>query len=424
MPTKEKFTDMFQSAQDRQFAGLLGEILDKIDKRFSELDTATQEKFRGAAGEIAKMRDDLARVQADGRSRFYAIAEHYHRGGEYRGPFRDAEQAAAFGRLVAAVATGRGAVEKLYHDDRFYAAISAESGEKGGFLMPEILLPGIVAGAERYGRFEANTRVWPVSGESATRAIRKQGATVYYPDYGNVPTESELTFDRIRTELTRYAAYAVLDRWMMRSELAVALGDYVAQELGYALAYATDRNGFVGDGTKSYARVTGLLNLTGSGDVTAAAAHDTFAEVIAESVEYLTDVAGALPDIADDENCKWYLHRELFWKYLGVKDTNDRPIADILTKGERPQRVLCGYPAEISQVFPKMADSAASTPMLALANLMRGAEMYRHTTGVELRVSEHVKFLEGEVVMALDVPQGVAMLDENMSVRLKTGAGE
>ena len=121
---KAKFSDMFDTAQDRQFAGLMRDVLDKIDERFSQFDEATQAKFKDAAREIASMRDDLNRTQTDHRQRFYALAEHHQRGGAYAGPFPSADEARAFGLLVGAVIRGPQAVEKLYADDRFFAAIS------------------------------------------------------------------------------------------------------------------------------------------------------------------------------------------------------------------------------------------------------------------------------------------------------------
>ena len=410
------------SSQDRQYAQLMREILDKLDERFSQFDQETQAKFREAAQDIARMQNTVEDVRRGATARFHAIAGEHARGGAYRGPFPDAECAGAFGKFVAAVAGGKLAMRELANDSRFIASVDASSGESGGFLMPEVLASGIVNNAELYGVFERNTRVWPVSGEAASRAKKSQGATVYYPDYNGVPTESELKFDRIRTELTRYSVFALLDNWMLNSNLAIALGDYVAQELGYALAYATDLNAFMGDGSDTYARVKGLFNLSGSNDVTADSGDDTFQEVIDETTSYLSKVCGALPDIADDEAAKFYLHRTIFWTYLGVKDSQDRPIADILTKGDKPTRTLMGYPAEVTQVAPKLTDTAVSTAMLMLANLQRGTEMYRHTSGMQLRTSEHYKFLEGQTAMVLDVPQGIATLDEDVSVRLKTAA--
>ena len=71
---------------------------------------------------------------------------------------------------------------------------------------------------------------------------------------------------------------------------------------------------------------------------------------------------------------------------------------------------------------PKMADSAVSTVMAILANLTRGMEMYRFGGNAELRVSEHYKFAEGLAAMLLEVSQGIAHLDDELSVRMKTAA--
>jgi len=417
-----------ESAKDRQFAGLMIDALDKIDQRFSELDQDTQTKFKGAADEIARMKGDLDNVQSMYRRRFQQLADHYAAGGRYIGPFESAEHAGKFGRFVAAIVRGQQAVETFLNKEGFTAGLAATTGEAGGFLMPETLIPGIINNAETYGVLERNVKyVWPVASAQASRLKRKGGATVYYPDYGLGPSESDLKFGRVQVLLTRYSALVYADRWMLgeSTPLQIALGDYIAGELGYAIALAMDTNGFVGDGTSAYARTTGLFKITGGLEVVADAADDSFQEVINDSVRYLTDCAGKLPDVADDDNCKWYLHREIFWKFLGVRDTQDRPIADILTKGERPQRVLCGYPAEVTGAAPQMADSAASTVMAVLGNLARGTEIFRHVNGMELRTSEHVKFLEGEIALLLDAPQRIEHVDaENMSVRLKTGAGE
>jgi HK97 family phage major capsid protein len=423
----KQFAEMLQSSQDRQFAGLLSDVLDKIDERFTQLDQDTQDKLKAAADEITRMKSAHDARESTWRTRFQAMADHYAAGGRYVGPFRDADQAAQFGRFVGAVARGPQAVDAFFNKERFVATVAPTSGEAGGVLLPEQLAPGLINNAESYGVLEHNVRyIWPVGSASASRIKRAGGATVYYPDYGLGPSESALKFGRVRVGLTRYSALAFVDRWMVgeSTALQIALGDYIAGELGYAIALAMDTNGFMGTGTSTYARTTGLFQVSGGLEVVADAADDTFQEVIDESVRYLTDCAGKLPDVADTEECKWYMHRELFWKFLGVRDANDRPIADILTKGERPQRVLCGYPCEVTQVAPKMADSAASTVMAVLGNVARSTEIFRHVFGMELRTSEHVHFTEGELCLVLDCPQRIEHVDaENMTVRLKTGAG-
>lgn len=425
MPTvKEQFQkEQFQTEQERGFADLLKELIARVDTRFSDLEKKTQEKFTQAAREVEKLDDDVNRVRAQYAERFRALAEHYQSGGAYRGPFADAEQARAFGTLVAAIGGAPWAAEQIQKDRRHLAAIQGMPGSSGGFLLPEGLVPGIINNAEKYGVFERNARAWPASGESASRVTRTGGATVYYPDYGIVPTESTLSFGRVRVELTKYAAYAAADRWMLSSPaLAIALGDYVADELAYALALSLDTNAFMGAGGATHAKVTGLFKAAGGADTAADSGHDTFIEVIDANVKYLSALIGGLPDVADDDNCKFYMHRSIFWRYLGSRDAQDRPIADILTKGERPQRVLMGYPVEMVQVAPKLSQTAVSTALLVLANLWRGADLYRNESAAALLVSEHVKMLEGQVVFLMEMLQGIGIADAKMYGRLLTAA--
>jgi HK97 family phage major capsid protein len=421
---KQTLRQELMSEQDRGYAGLLNDVLDKIDERFSELDEATQKKFLGAAGEIAKLRDDVRAANDNHAQRYAILASDYQRGGAYKGPFRDAEQAATFGKFVAAVAGGPHAMAAL-KSDRDFASINPTTGISGGFAMPEQLLAGIINNTEKYGVFERNVRSWPADSETVSRVKRVQGATVYYPDLGVACAESVLKLGSERAGLTRHAVLALIDRWMLNTAspgLQMALGDYVAEEFGLALALATDRNAFIGDGTPTYAKTTGLLKLSGSLDVTGDAGDDTFQELINKTTYYLSKLIGALPDVADDENCKFYMHRSIFWGYLGIRDDQGRPIADILTASGRPQRFLLGYPVEVTQVAPKLADTAISTNLLVLANLMRGAELYRNRGGAELRIGSEIRMIEGQVVMLLECLQGVKHLDETVSVRLKTHA--
>ena len=57
----KQFTETFrESAQDRQFAGLLADLVDRIDDRFSNLEKSTPDKYlqagaglcRGSAGDV------------------------------------------------------------------------------------------------------------------------------------------------------------------------------------------------------------------------------------------------------------------------------------------------------------------------------------------------------------------------------------
>lgn len=226
----------------------------------------------------------------------------------------------------------------------------------------------------------------------------------------------------MRFALTRYAAAAVFDRWMFNDPSLAALGNTVARELGRAMAQALDTNGFMGDGTAPYAKVIGLFKRTDLPVVTCDTGDNTFAEVIAASTKYLSAVIGKAPDWIEVGAPAWFMSREVFWNYMGVRDTTGHPIADILNVGNKPQRVLCGYNVEVTQVAPKMADSGNSTVMAVFGSLELGATVFRNSQGFEIRVSDELYFLKDQVAMLGIVQQDIAVTDTNAFVQLKTAA--
>ncbi len=412
---------LFQTEQERAFAGLLTDVLDKVDGRFSDLDRKQQEKFTQAAREIERLSDDVERVRAGYRERFDAIAEQYASGRMSRSAFASVEQARSVGVQIAAALGAPWAAEALKGDMR-RAAIQSQPGASGGFLMPDSLLGAIISNVEKYGVYPRDANQFEWSGEAVSRVTREGGFTVYYPNYGIVPNESAPAFGFKRVELPKYVTYVAVDRTMLRDTWAASLADYVTQEIAHAMSLAVDRNAFVGDGSPTYARTVGLFNAAGGADVTAETGHNTFAEVIDQSTEYLSRLIGNLPDSADDGDCKFYLHRSIFWRYLGLRDSQNRPVADILTKGDRPQRVLMGYPAEFVQVGPRLADSAASKALLLLGNLRRGADYYYNSAAGSFMQSDHVKMLHGQVVMYAEMLHGIGVADATMYGRLLTAA--
>lgn len=413
-------TKVIATEQGRQEAELLNEMVAKLEKTgvsFAELDTKVQKHFTEQAKEIMKLNDSIESVRADYANRFAGLTEDVQRG-NYRGHFASRQHAEQFGRAFAAVLQQDAA--KIA--DMQKAAVLGESGAGGGYLANEQLLPGIVRNVENYGVFEADCPATPTTTLKGRVAKRSQGATIYYPDLQGEPTDSVLKFASAEFSLTRWSGIVLVDRWFLASELAVALAEYVVTELGYALALAQDTNFFMGDGADTYARITGIFKSVGGGDLTAVSGDNTFQEVIDKTVVYLAQLAGGMPDWVDAA-LKLYMHRSIFWQYMGVRDSQNRPIANVLlgTSG-KPERQILGYPVRITQVGPKLADSAASTAMLVAANLRDGARLMRHRTGTEIRQSEHWKFASGQLALAIDVLQDMIKTDTNAWGRLITNA--
>jgi HK97 family phage major capsid protein len=413
-----------QQSQFEQWTNDVGQLLTKLGQSFAELKETQQRELAGQAGEITRLSNDFDKVQGQYAQRFHAIADHYYRGGAYKGPFESREQAAQFGWLVIASIGGPDQRQKALAELQ-RAGIVPTPGAEGGFLSPELLLSGIMRNVEQYGVFERAVPATPVDRHSGAVIKRTGGLTVYHPELEAATTASTPTFGKVDFALKRWATLTLIDRWFMADALVVSLGDFVATEIGHALAYAQDLYGFMGDGTSTYARVTGVLKRAGTNQlvVTGDTADDTFAEFCDASVKYLGAMMGTLPGWAHMEQPRWFMHLSVFFRYLSARDDNGMPIANIL-QADRPNPfMLMGYPVEITQVAPALTDTAVSTVFMAFGALQRGWLLARHVKGLEVRTSEHYKFAEGQIAIAGEAVQDIVETDNQAYVQGKTGTG-
>jgi HK97 family phage major capsid protein len=241
---------------------------------------------------------------------------------------------------------------------------------------------------------------------------------MYYPDYGVAGTVSTPGTGTTKFELARYVAAVEIDQWMLASDLAIALADYVRTEIIYALSYYTDLNWFMGTGTGEFCKKTGLFKLgasDGVGQVVGDSGDDTFTKMIAKTTYYLAQALGSLPTWAHRASPKWYMHPSNFFNHLGVRDAGGMPFAQILLAEDQLVLRLAGLPARLVPVAPSV--TAVSTCYGLLAALPRACRTYRHNRAVEFAWSDNLgedKWLSGVSAVKCDVP-----LD--MQVRVPSG---
>lgn len=383
--------------------------------------------------DIAKLSDKVDESQAAYRARFQAIADgHARSGGRYRGPFENVEQAKLFGNLVLATRAPQEVVRAAALKEIEKAAITPGQGTTGGYLVPDTILDGIIYNVEQYGVVERNAGVIDIS-SAGVAAKFSSGCTVYYPDEGAAPTEAAPKFASVKFSPTRYSAYCLLDNWMLQSNLVISLADFVATEMARALAQATDKNALIGDGTSTYARVVGLFKRAASTMLKVKPGNgigfSTFSGLTkgpgsdgTPSATFLPQVLGALPEWADQgDDVKWYMHRTIFFNYLTAYDTTGRPLANFVVGADgKPVRVILGYPVEVSQAAPSLSQTAVGTTMTIAGALRKAMKIFRHKSGIVMRQSEHVKFLEGQTAVVLDVLQDIVELDDQAYCHLQT----
>lgn len=420
-----------QSSRDRQEADLTRELLAAVDTKLSDMDVKFQQKVEAAVRDIAKMTDKAAETAesaaAEYRERFKALAGDIQSG---RARIKDPRACEAMGALVRQMATHRDSPlpQPLDVDNlkagltrgggRQTAGVVSGVGTSGGVLLGEQIIPAILTNLEASSVFERNVQVYNVQSSGGAPRI-SQGATVFYPDEGVAVTESSFKFAAAKFNPTRYAAFTMIDRWLLSNASNLQLGAFILQELTRAMAYAVDANAFVGDGSATYARVTGVFKRENAAMLTTADAGDnTYQKVADKTTYYLAKVCGAIPEVTEQYEPKWYMHRSLWFAYLGARDSNGKPVADFFAGGDKQ---LWGYPVETCPVLPKLSDASQTGKVMAAFGAMsRGWAGARFGTGFELRTSEHVAFKEGQIAFVLDAPTDIFELDPGVMALLKT----
>jgi len=408
------------SPQDAQFGQLLQEIAARIEgqgKSFADLDAALQAKLKAHADDIAKLSASVAAQQKENVERFGALVK---QAGDptFKGGFRSRENAENFGKFVAAVYRHDGAeMAKLQA-----AAILPTSGPQGGYLLVEQIIQDIMRDLDATGVFLTDCPPIGVNVLASGSKKGTSGPTVYYPEYGATATLSTPGFGENRFELRRHVAAIEIDNWMLDSQMAIALAEYVRTELVYALALATDTNWFMGTGVSANAMYTGLFKMaTGLLSVTGDSGDDTFAEMIAKTTYYLAAVLGALPQWAHAAQPKWYMHHSVFFGFLGVRDSAGMPIANVFLAQQGLPYWLLGYPVRMLSVAP--STTAVSTCFALLAALGRACRTYRHNKAIEFAASDQLgeeKWLANLSAVKSDVPMDMKVRNGNGIVQLIT----
>jgi HK97 family phage major capsid protein len=415
-----------QGAQTNQLLIEIARVLERQGKDFSELSATTQRQLTGHAEAIARLNNDFAEVRGGYAERFHALAQDVERHG-LPPRWRSVQDAQQFGRMVAAL-----------HDKNYTALAELQKagwtpgiGAGGGWLLAESVVADIMRELDDAGVFLADCPPLNVNAVSGGSPRGSSGPTMYYPDYAVAGTVSTPGTGVTRFELKRHVAAVEVDQWMLGTDLAVALAEYVRNEIVYAVSLATDTNWFMGTGISAYCMKTGLFKLTGSGTVSTTAptvitgdsGDDTFAKVIAKTTYYLAQMLGALPTWGHRAGPRFYMHPAVFFPFLGVRDTGGMPIASIYVGENAPALRLMGLPVRLVPVAPSV--TATSTVFVLLAALARACRTYRHNAAIEFAWSDNLgedKWLAGVSACKCDVPLDMQVRVPSGIVQLATHA--
>ena len=275
------------------------------------------------------------------------------------------------------------------------------SGQTTGGLVTIEQVPSIIMLLEKYGKFRANAQVMPMGAGQTTQPKVDGLLTGYVPGEGGTITETTPTIPVV-TLTPRTINFLTGYSMELEEDALVALGEMLAGLFARSMAYYEDLIGFLGDGSSTYFGMTGIIGALRAVHATIASikslavgSGDTYAELALADFEKL---CGIVPEMADDGDLKWYVHRYFFFTVMltlalaGSSGTAH----EILTGQATKQRTYFGYPVEFTQVMPKA--TGVSQICALLANLRQGAILGTRG-GIEFAQSSERYFEKGVIAV-------------------------
>lgn len=347
---------------------LAGEI-DKCDEAI-----ARAEKIEARSKELALRAADRQIIEAQPNVRTVLDMQRH-------GPLKgfDSKQAAYnAGAWFAAQFLGNPKCTQHCRDQGItvYDAMSGGTNTAGGYLVPEEMESAVIRHVEEYGVFRRNCRNITMTSDTLNFARRTAGVTAYY--VAEVP--SSITESSPTVGLAQLVAKVLAVRTLVSVDLAddsiVDLGNWIATEIGTAIANAEDSAGFLGDGSSTYGGIQGLKTILGTSTYsaskyTAITGNTAFSTLDAEDFEAMV---GKLPMWALN-GAKWYISQAGFWNSMARLQVaaGGNTTADF---GRGPTLQFMGFPVEISQVMNSTTGAQTSTDGLVyFGNLGMGATM-------------------------------------------------
>ncbi len=249
-------------------------------------------------------------------------------------------------------------------------AIEKAAGEGvntvGGFLVPEDFDNAVVAIRELVGAFRSGCGCRAAKSGNQVRPRRTGGVTAnWVAENAKIP-ESSFTLDALDASAKKLAILARGSAELFEDS-APDLAEFLAIEIAYAFAATEDDAAFNGDGTSTYAGITGLANKCTSGfksAVAAASAHNTF---IAIDTTDIANLVGAVMGAAI-AGARWFVHPKAFACFARLSAIGGGLVTRLGPNGELIANYL-GFPIEFSAKLLDGSSSMIGKPMIYFGDL-------------------------------------------------------
>ena len=296
----------------------------------------------------------------------------------------------AFGRWFMAM-LGHDASKQWCVDNgfEFRAAMTEGFDSKGGFVVPQEFDTMIIDLRNEYGIARRACKVWPMGSDTRVVPRRTGGLTAYAVGENSTINASDKTFDQIRLTAKKWGVIATYST-ELAEDAAISIGDDLASEIAYALAYAEDISLFNGDGTSTYHGTIGLKNSLAAGSkYTAITGNTAFSTLDLDDFE---GMAAKLPSYAyKNGGPSWYIHRAGWWSSMMrlAAAAGGNTVREI-QGGVAP--TFLGYPVELVEVMNSTLAAQTSTDGLVYFGNMAMAAAFGDRRGLALSTSGDVYF--------------------------------
>jgi HK97 family phage major capsid protein len=268
----------------------------------------------------------------------------------YKGP-QAVDHAHAVGMWFKAQFAGSVQARQWCHDHGIEVRNTHVEGVNslGGFLVPSVMLPGIIRYVDVYTTWARNMQGVTMESDHVFKNKRLSGLTMSWVGENVEGTPSTMALGLVEMVAQKLSGIAKVSNELLEdSASAVNLGDEITEEFGIALAAKLEAAAIDGDGTSAYGGIQGLtskiaaatasIHTTGSG-------RDTWEELTA--ADFLGAV-GKLPQFAR-AGAKWYispLGHSLSMARLELAAGGKQTLADGITPA------FAGYPVEFTDELP------------------------------------------------------------------------
>jgi hypothetical protein len=265
-----------------------------------------------------------------------------------------------------------------------HRVMTTDSGPLGGYIVPDELEQQIIDLRVQVGLARRLARRRAMSSDTLSVPKRTGGVTAYFVNEDNAGvTASDKGWGNVNFVAKTLAALSLISK-NLQEDAIIDVVDDLAEEQAYAFATKEDQCFLIGDGSSTYGGMTGIKyrfdNESLASGIVAASGHDTFAEY--DNVDLSATMAGTadFPGMMQSWICSKTFAENVFGRLKRIAGGNNGGDLD-----RRYSYGYGGYPADTSDIMPKVGTSDSTTTEALFGDFSKAAS-YADRRGIVIEV--------------------------------------